>query len=112
MRNFSIVFKNVLQYKRDIEIFAYNFDPRSVISDDIILKGFGQQVWPSDFIDKFKIYHSDVKIEIWKNNTLALAEQHRKHCEGEKCNISLYTLREMAERAGVNFTQEEFPLFL
>ena len=47
----------------------------------------------------------------YKINTLELAKHHRKHCEGEKCNISLNVLRMMAEECGVKFSKEEMEVF-
>ena len=51
-------------------------------------------------------------IKLYKLNTLELARHHRKHCEGEDCNISLNVLRMMAEECGVKFTKEEKDVFL
>ncbi len=48
----------------------------------------------------------------YKLNTLELAKHHRKHCDGEDCNISLNVLRMMAEECGVKFTEEEKEVFL
>ena len=48
----------------------------------------------------------------YKLNTLELARHHRKHCEGEECNISLNVLRMMAEQCGIKFTDKELEEFL
>lgn len=50
--------------------------------------------------------------ELWKKNVLRMAEHHKKHCEGRKCNVSLYALMKMSEAAGVEFTEEESTLFV
>lgn len=50
--------------------------------------------------------------EIMKKNTLALAKHHRKHCSGEHCKISLWLLKEMAEKSGIKFTQHQIKEFL
>ena len=53
------------------------------------------------------------KIEdAYKFNVIQLAKHHRKYCEGEDCVISLYLLREMAEKLGIKFTEKEKDLFL
>lgn len=49
---------------------------------------------------------------IHKTNLIELANHHRKYCEGENCNISLFLLLEMAERAGLEFTPEERKSFI
>lgn len=51
-------------------------------------------------------------IEAYKKNTIWIAKHHRKYCEGENCNISLYLLLEMAEKAGCKFTKKEKLLFI
>jgi hypothetical protein len=50
--------------------------------------------------------------EAYKLNTIELAKHHRKHCEGECCNISLNVLRMMAEECGVVFTEKEMEEFV
>jgi len=47
-----------------------------------------------------------------KINILALAEHHRRCCDGEGCTISLMLLKELAEAYGIKFTEEEFKLFV
>ena len=49
---------------------------------------------------------------IFKRNTIALAKHHKKHCDGENCNISLMILRHMAQDAGVKFTEKQLELFI
>jgi hypothetical protein len=39
-----------------------------------------------------------------------IAKDHRAHC-AVGCNISLYPLRQMAEKAGITFSDEEKELF-
>ena len=41
-----------------------------------------------------------------KENTIRLADHHRKHCNGA-CNISLYLLRKLLEMGGITLTREE-----
>jgi hypothetical protein len=48
----------------------------------------------------------------YKLNTLALARHHRKHCEGEECDVSLTILMMMAEQCGAKFTEKEKELFI
>jgi hypothetical protein len=48
----------------------------------------------------------------YRINAINLARHHRKHCEGENCNISLILLMEMAKESGVKFTDEEIKEFL
>jgi hypothetical protein len=53
------------------------------------------------------------KIEdAYKFNVIQLAKHHKKYCEGENCVISLYLLREMAEKLGIKFSEKEKRLFL
>ncbi len=51
-------------------------------------------------------------LSIYKMNSIALARHHKKHCEGEECVISLNILRQMAESAGVKFTDREIEFFI
>lgn len=45
--------------------------------------------------------------DAYKINVLEIAEQHKESCIGEECGISLILLREMAEKAGVKFSEED-----
>ena len=49
--------------------------------------------------------------DVYKFTALRLARQHKKECTGEDCNISLYMLMEMAQKAGVKFTDKEMEFF-
>lgn len=49
--------------------------------------------------------------ELLKLNLLRLVRDHREHC-GADCNISLFLVREVARRAGMEFTELEERLFL
>lgn len=42
-----------------------------------------------------------------KENLLRVVAHHKKHCEGEECNISLHWLFIIAKRAGLKFTEKE-----
>ena len=50
--------------------------------------------------------------EAYKANLIALANHHRKFCEGEECNISLILLLQMAEKYGITFSEEEKEMFI
>lgn len=50
--------------------------------------------------------------EAYKKNVIWLAKHHRKYCEGENCNISLYLLLEMAEKAGCKFAKKQKEIFV
>jgi hypothetical protein len=52
------------------------------------------------------------KQEWYKHLALTLAEHHKRHCDGATCNISLGSIREMAEAAGATFTAEEREQFI
>ena len=52
------------------------------------------------------------KEDAYKMNLIAIAEHHKRYCDGEGCSVSLYLLREMAERIGIKFTEEEAELFI
>lgn len=47
-----------------------------------------------------------------KENIIKIAKHHKKHCDGEKCTISLWLLILTAERAGIKFNKEERLLFI
>jgi len=49
---------------------------------------------------------------IMKKNVIALVKHHKKHCDGEHCKISLWLLKEMAERSGIKFTECQVKLFI
>lgn len=51
-------------------------------------------------------------LEAIKTNAFAVADHHRKTCEGAECNISLSLLASLLERAGYKLTQEERRKFL
>ena len=51
------------------------------------------------------------KEEAYKINLINIAKHHRKHCEGQYCNVSLLLLLEMTERLNVKFSDEEKKLF-
>ena len=50
--------------------------------------------------------------EALKINLINLAKHHKKHCEGIDCNISLYLLRKVGEKAGIEFTIDELKYFM
>lgn len=49
---------------------------------------------------------------IRKQNLINLVKHHRKTCDGESCNISLYLILELAEKAGMKFTKKEREYFI
>lgn len=49
--------------------------------------------------------------DAWKENLLREVRWHREHCNTRDCGVSLLLLRQMAEKAGVKFTDEERQLF-
>lgn len=51
-------------------------------------------------------------MKAYKINTIELARHHRKTCKDGQCNVSLIMLRIMAEKAGVEFTEEESKEFI
>ncbi len=54
----------------------------------------------------------DKRLQIDKNNIVALAKHHKKHCNEEDCQVSLIMLRMFAEDGGIKFTKEEQELFV
>lgn len=44
---------------------------------------------------------------VLKENVIAIAKHHRKHCDGTDCNCSLYFLRKLLEKAGITLTDTE-----
>lgn len=51
------------------------------------------------------------KNKLLKQNAIRLATHHRKHCDGEECNISLSLLLDLLELAGIELTEEEKRIF-
>ena len=49
---------------------------------------------------------------IMKKNVLELVKHHKRHCDGEHCRISLWMLKEMAEKAGIKFTDFQVKQFI
>lgn len=45
--------------------------------------------------------------QMLKDNALKLAQHHKKTCGDPECDISLFQLRRLLERAGIPITQEE-----
>lgn len=45
-------------------------------------------------------------------NALRLADDHRKHCEGATCNISLSVILNLLHKAGIEVPQDEVNRFL
>ena len=50
--------------------------------------------------------------EAYKMDLIALAKNHKEHCNGEDCNISLILLAEMGKKLGIKFTKKELKTFL
>jgi len=50
--------------------------------------------------------------EWFRTLALTLAEYHKRHSRGRKCNISLGSIREMAEAAGAKFSRDDLAQFL
>jgi hypothetical protein len=48
--------------------------------------------------------------DVLKKNIINIAKHHREHCH-EPCNCSLCLLRQVAEQAGIKFTDEEKHIF-
>ena len=49
----------------------------------------------------------DDELAYLKANFLKEIRFHRKHCDIDHCEIQLWTLYRLAERAGLTFTAEE-----
>jgi len=47
-----------------------------------------------------------------KENAMRLAEHHKKHCDGQNCDISLHLVRRALELAGIDLTEDEKRLFM
>jgi hypothetical protein len=45
--------------------------------------------------------------EVLVENATKLAKHHKEHCDGAECNISLYLLRKLIERADIALTDEQ-----
>lgn len=45
-------------------------------------------------------------------NMIKLAKHHKKHCEGEKCDIILNGIPQILDRAGMKLTKKQRGVFL
>lgn len=45
--------------------------------------------------------------DVYKLNLLRLVRDHKEHCPGETCNVSVSLILVVAIRAGLEFTDEE-----
>ena len=50
--------------------------------------------------------------EVLKDNLVKLVKHHKKYCEGEDCDISLYLLLMLAKKAGLFLTTAEQKEFI
>ncbi len=46
-----------------------------------------------------------------KENVIKLVKHHRKHCEGQSCDICLHLVKRCLDLAGIELTEEEKPIF-
>ena len=46
------------------------------------------------------------------NNAIRLAKHHKKYCEGDKCDIALYGIAELFNRANIKITKKQREVFL
>lgn len=44
--------------------------------------------------------------EYLKRNAIKIARHHREHCPGQECDISLFALYELLEKAGIDVTED------
>jgi len=49
---------------------------------------------------------------ILKENAIRIAKDHKKHCDGEDCNISLLLLVELLDNAGIKLTKNQLSEFI
>jgi hypothetical protein len=52
------------------------------------------------------------KQEWFRAFAIILAADHKEHCPGATCNVSLGAIREMAEAAGAVFSEDDKQLFI
>jgi len=50
--------------------------------------------------------------EILKANAIKLAKDHIQNCHSSECDISLYVLGLLVERAGIKLSDEDWKVFL
>lgn len=55
---------------------------------------------------------ANLMLELIKQNTIKLADEHRENCAGRECTISLYLLQRLLELAGIELTEDEELKFL
>lgn len=55
--------------------------------------------------------HSDAIKRVILENMIRLADDHREHCKGEECNISLSLIPMLLEMAGITVSTELFARF-
>ena len=46
-----------------------------------------------------------------KENIIKLVQHHKKHCEGQSCDICLHLVKRCLDLAGIELTTEEKPIF-
>ena len=46
-----------------------------------------------------------------KENAIRLVKHHKKHCDGESCNISLYLLKRALDLAEIKLNDDEKRIF-
>ena len=56
--------------------------------------------------------HRDRYREVLKENAIRLAQEHRKNCPGESCDISLMMFLLLLDRAGIQVSDEEMKNFV
>jgi len=47
-----------------------------------------------------------------RENAINIAKHHKKYCEGQSCNISLFLLRRLLDVAEIKLTEEEKKEFM
>ena len=47
-----------------------------------------------------------------KANAIALAKDHKQTCDNPECGISLYMLRQLLEKAGIELSDDDRMVFL
>lgn len=52
-----------------------------------------------------------IEQELLKRNIILMAKFHKEHCQ-EECGISLYLVRQLAEKAGIKFNDDEIINFI
>lgn len=60
--------------------------------------------------DMVNLQHKEIdmkELELLKQNAIELVKHHKRHCCGSECNISVFLVARLLDKAGIELTKEE-----